>query len=137
MFKQSKQRKIGFLLVLLSLALVLIASAASANDNTPTAVANARAKIHPNLLADIDAALAGNVSPNGPAIAARAATGTGELQFVARIAPGADLSAYASQWFARPFADPLGSTVAAGFASPTALLKMAADPSVLALQRPE
>ncbi|MAT95729.1 MAG: hypothetical protein CL608_01070 [Anaerolineaceae bacterium] len=137
MFKQSKQRKIGFLLVLLSLALVLIASAASANDNSPTAVANARAKIHPNLLADIDAALAGNVSPNGPAIAARAATGTGELQFVARIAPGADLSAYASQWFARPFADPMGTTVAAGFASPTALLKMAADPAVIALQRSE
>lgn len=137
MFKQSKQRKIGFLLVLLSLALVLIASAASASDNTPTAIANTRAKIHPNLLADIDAALAGDVAPNGPALAARAVTDTGELQFVARILPGADLSAYASQWFARPFTDPLGTTVAAGFASPTAILKMAADPAVIALQRSE
>lgn len=65
MFKHTKPRRIGFLLVLLSLAFVVMASAASANESTPTAVANARAKIHPNLLADIDAALAGNTTANG------------------------------------------------------------------------
>ena len=137
MLKQSKSRKIGFLLVLLSLAFVVMASAASASDSRQTAVVNARAKIHPNLLQDIDAALAGNAAANGPAIASRAAANTGELQFVARVAAGADLSNYASQWFVRPFADPLGTTVAAGFASPTAILKMATDPAVITLRRSE
>ncbi|MBK8901821.1 MAG: S8 family serine peptidase [Anaerolineaceae bacterium] len=137
MYHDSKPRRIGFLLVLLGLAFILLASAASASDNTATAVTNARTKIHPHLLQDIDAALAGNIVPNGPALGARAAPSTGELQFVARITAGADLSAYASQYFTRPFADPLGTTVAAGFASPTALLKMAADPAVIFLQRSE
>ncbi|MCB8979724.1 MAG: S8 family serine peptidase [Ardenticatenaceae bacterium] len=137
MFHVTKSRRIGLLLVLLSLILMLLASVASATGNTPTAVANARAKIHPNLLQDIDAALAGNSAPNGPALAARATANGGELQFVARIVAGADLSAYASQYFIRPFADPYGTTVAAGFASPTALLKMASDTAVISLQRSE
>jgi hypothetical protein len=136
MFKYSKSRKISFLLILLSLTLVLIASAASANDSRQTAVPNSRAKIHPNLLQDIDAALAGNLTANGPALAAKSAT-EGQLQFVARITAGTDLTAYTSNWFARPFVDPLGTTVAAGFASPTAILKMAADPAVITLQRSE
>ncbi|VAW43457.1 hypothetical protein MNBD_CHLOROFLEXI01-776, partial [hydrothermal vent metagenome] len=136
MFMHSKSRKTGFLLVLLSLALILLASAASANESRQTAVTNSRTKIHPNLLQDIDAALAGNPTANGPALAAKSAT-DGQLQFVARITAGADLSAYTTTWFARPFVDPLGTTVAAGFASPTAILKMAADPAVITLQRSE
>ena len=137
MFHLLKQRRGGLLLILLCLALVLMVSVASANDSRQTAVSQARAKIHPNLLQDIDTALAGNLVANGQALAARPAPNGGELQFVARITAGADLSAYASQWFARPFVDPLGTTVAAGFASPSAILKMASDPAVIALQRSE
>jgi hypothetical protein len=77
-------------------------------------------KIHADLLSDIQNALPGD-----------------NLQFVARIVPGTDLGNYCTQWFARPFIDPLGSTVAAGFAKPTAMLKMAADPGVIWLQRSE
>ncbi|MDJ0715040.1 MAG: S8 family serine peptidase [Prochloraceae cyanobacterium] len=77
-------------------------------------------KIHSNLLQDI--------------IAAARRT---QLQFVARIKAGTDLDAYTEQWFVRPFIDPLGSTVASGFASASALLKMASDAKVISLQRAE
>jgi len=77
-------------------------------------------KIHVDLLSDIQNALPED-----------------NLQFAARIVPGTDLSKYCTQWFTRPFIDPLGLTVAAGFAKPTALLKMAAEPGVIWLQRSE
>ncbi len=98
-----------------------------------TAADTARARIHPNLLADIQAASAGGPS----AFPVTGAKPIKRLQFVARIKAGTDLSAYADRWFARPFVDPLGSTVASGFARPDQLLKMAALPGVIYLQRAE
>ena len=77
-------------------------------------------KIHTHLLQDINAA-----------------DGETPLQFIARINADADLSAYSDRWFLRPFIDPLGNTVASGFALPSALLKMATDANVLWLQRAE
>lgn len=59
------------------------------------------------------------------------------LEFVARIRPGTDLSAYADAWFARPFVDPLGTTVAVGRATPAGIEKLATLPGVLRLRPPE
>ncbi|MDX1686747.1 MAG: S8 family serine peptidase [Candidatus Promineifilaceae bacterium] len=81
---------------------------------------HARDKIHPNLRREVEQA-----PPDK------------SLHFVARIAAGTDLSPYAGQWFARPFVDPLGNTVAAGFAKPTGIRKMATLDGVLFLQRSE
>ncbi|RMH00310.1 MAG: hypothetical protein D6706_04270 [Chloroflexi bacterium] len=135
MFKNGGKPKI-LLGLLLSVVLVFVVSLASAKELPVTSAADARAKIHPNLLKDIEAALnGGSVSANGPAL--QAAASNGELHFVARIAAGTDLSPYTSKWFARPFVDPMGTTVAVGFASPTAILKMAALPGVIKLQRSE
>ena len=80
----------------------------------------AESKIHRGLLTDIQNALPED-----------------NLQFAARIVPGTDLNKYCTQWFARPFVDPLGLTVAAGFAKPITLLKLAANPGVIWLQRSE
>jgi len=111
-----------------------------------TAADAARAKIHPNLLADIDTALGANAGQSALRIQSAQPTEgiqvepthrTLVLVFVARIKAGTDLSAYTNKWFARPFIDPLGNTVASGFARPDELLKMAALSGVLYLQRPE
>lgn len=80
----------------------------------------AEEKIQPELMSEIRTAEAGK-----------------ELGFMARITAGTDLSAYAETWFARPFVDPLGSTVAVGTARATELVKLAADPGVIKLQKPE
>ena len=89
-------------------------------------------KIHPNLQRDIDQALQGSYGPS-----LRSAITNPSLQFMARVKEGANLDVYADKWFARPFVDPLGNTVAIGTATPTALLKMATSSDVLAIQRPE
>lgn len=94
-----------------------------------------RAKIHSKLWGDISTALAGRASGAGQGAASRGGDPT--LAFMARIVAGTDLSAYAQDWFARPFVDPLGATVAVGRATPAALLKLASMPEVLTLQRPE
>ncbi len=127
------------LYALLVLALVLstypVAFAQGPIRTDPQA---ARAKIHPNLLADIEAALSGK--PVTRVLAGREITPTvGEegLPFVAHIVAGTDLGAYADRWFVRPFVGPLGTTVAIGFAKPNALLKMATLPGVIFMQRPE
>jgi hypothetical protein len=96
------------------------AVASTTDGAVTTASDGAIDKIHPNLLRDIRTAGVGK-----------------SLQFAARITAGTDLSAYSEAWFARPFTDPLGSTVASGVATPNGLLKMAADPGVIKLQRPE
>lgn len=102
------------------LALLAPVAAWGSDPAVTSASGAAEAKIFASLLADIRAAPAGQ-----------------DLQFVARIAAGTDLSPYATQWFARPFVDPLGTTVAVGFAKPAALLKMAASPGVVYLRRAE
>jgi hypothetical protein len=81
---------------------------------------DARSKIHPKLQRAID----------------RAAPGA-ELRFVARIVEGTSLDRYTERWFARPWVDPMGTTVAAGVAKPSALLKLAGLPGVVSLQLPE
>ena len=80
----------------------------------------AREKIHPKLQRAMDAAK--------PATA---------LRFAARIVPGTSLAPYATKWFARPFVDPLGTTVAVGTATPTGLRKLAGVQGVISLQLPE
>jgi hypothetical protein len=94
------------------------------NPGTPVAIKtksdDAKEKIHPHLLEAIEEA-----SP------------TKAIRFVARIVAGTDLSPYTDSWFARPFVDPLGTTVASGHATSTELVKMAADSGVVSLQLPE
>ena len=107
---------------LLSLIIVLLASVTSAEERAFVSAEEAAAKIHPNLMADVTAGLTAgselSVLSRGSDPAA------GQIQFVARIAAGADLSAYTDQWFARPYVDPAGNTVASGFASPNGILKI-------------
>ncbi len=125
--------------VLASMA-ALPASAAPARQASDPIVKTAGdatlAKIHPHLLEEIGAALGTNVS--GPSVPTQSVQSqAAHLQFVARIVAGTDLSEYADRWFARPFVDPLGTTVASGFARPVDLIKMAALPGVISLQRAE
>jgi len=80
----------------------------------------AHSKIHPKLQRVIDRAAAG-----------------ADLRFVARIVEGTSLNRYTKRWFERPWIDPMGTTVAAGIAKPSALLKIAGLPGVLSLQLPE
>jgi hypothetical protein len=106
--------------VVLLLGASLTTQAAQEPAGVPSAIAafeTPQAKIHSDLLQEISTASPGS-----------------ELEFVARIAAGADLSAYTDRWFTRPFVSPLDTTVATGFAQPGALLKMAADPNVILLQ---
>ncbi|MGF1660932.1 MAG: hypothetical protein ACFCVG_00425, partial [Kineosporiaceae bacterium] len=77
-------------------------------------------KIHPDLAEVLETA-----APSKP------------LDFVARITAGTDLDEYADRWFARPFTDPLGSTVAVGVARPASIEKIAELPTVISLQLPE
>lgn len=81
---------------------------------------DAAAKIHPDLAEVLETAAASK-----------------PLDFVARIAAGTDLGEYADRWFARPFTDPLGSTVAIGIARPASNEKIAELPTVVGLQLPE
>ena len=122
---------------LLSLALLLSAMLAfqpaalahyPSAASSPAARPDPRTKIHPNLLNDI-------ASANRAAQTNR--TAPSQIGFVARIKAGTSLSAYTSRWFARPFVDPTGGTVAYGLASPAGILKLAALDGVLYLQRPE
>lgn len=111
--------------VLLLLALVLPAEAEgppplTVAEQVVTASDDARDKIHPDLAEEIAAA--------APAK---------NLGFLARIAAGTDLSAYADEWFARPWADPRGMTVAIGTAQATELEKLATLDGVFFLQLPE
>ena len=80
----------------------------------------ARSKIHPKLQRAIDQAVAG-----------------AEIRFMARITEGTSLAPYATRWFARPWIDPSGGTVAIGTAKPHALLKLAGVAGVRSLQLPE
>ncbi len=124
--------------VLLTVVLVLFVSAASASQGKALSVTDARAKIHPNLLAEVDAALENqnnSIVPFG--ITAQRGFQATQLQFVARMKAGTSLDAYTGQWFARPYTDPLGNTVAAGYASPSSILKMATNPDVISLKRSE
>jgi hypothetical protein len=121
--KRTRFFKLFTILMVLSMLTTIVAAQGAETGvagSVTTASDAATAKIHANLLADIEAATEGQ-----------------QLQFVARIAAGTNLSAYTGRWFARPFIDPLGSTVAVGFAKPSALLKMAADSNVMRLQRSE
>ena len=108
------------LALIVILAMLAPVSALGSDPVVTSASDDAEAKIFANLLADI-----------------RSAPGGQDLQFVARIVAGTDLSPYATRWFARPFVDPLGTTVAVGFAKPAALLKMAASPNLIYLRRAE
>ena len=123
------------LLSLFAIAALLVAGTATAAARTASPAPaqqprrqDPRAKIHPNLLHDIEAAFGG---------ARRRSAGPAAISFMARVKAGTNLSPYASKWFARPYVDPAGNTVAVGVASPAGLLKLAALPSVLRLQRPE
>jgi len=135
------RRRLYILVVMAVIASMVVPPAVAAparqgpGPTVKTAADAARAKIHPNLLADIDAALGANAGQS--ALRIQSAQPTEGIQFVARIKAGTDLSAYTNKWFTRPFIDPLGNTVASGFARPDKLLKMAALSSVLYLQRPE
>ncbi len=80
---------------------------------------SARTKVHPHLLEAI------------------ASAGKADVQFVARIVAGTDLSAYSDRWYARPFVDPLGTTVAVGYANGLEIEKIAASDGVISLQLPE
>ncbi len=77
-------------------------------------------KIHPDLAEALETA-----APTKP------------LDFVARVVVGTDLSEYADRWFTRPFADPMGSTVAVGVARPAGIEKIAELPTVISVQLPE
>lgn len=110
--------------LVLVLALMLPTAVVASADQGPTQVSTAsdaaRAKIQPSLLTEIESAQASQL-----------------LQFIARIRAGTDLSPYTNRYFARPFIDPLGSTVAAGFATSKNILKMAADPGVIVVRGPD
>lgn len=119
--------------LLLAFALILSLQPAALAQQTAASPATApgrdpRAKIHPNLMREIEAQLGAG---------ARLNAGRQSIQFMARIQAGTDLSRYAERWFTRPFRDPTGSTVAIGFARAGNLLKMATLDGVLMLQRPE
>ncbi len=126
MFRLSKMFKFGGTFAVFCLSFLLVGENASgavptASLSDMTFASNvAYEKIHASLMTEIEGS-----APNA------------SIQFVARIEAGANLDAYSSDWFARPFVDPAGATVASGFASPNALLKMAADPDVIALQKSE
>ena len=135
MFRINRKILIG---ILLSVFFVIFVSAASASRGNTLSAADARAKIHPNLLAEVDAALADQNNSFAPfAITAQRGFQASQLQFVARVKAGTSLDAYTGDWFARPYTDPLGNTVAAGYASPSSILKMAANPDVISLKRSE
>ncbi|MFQ6100615.1 MAG: S8 family serine peptidase [Anaerolineae bacterium] len=137
MFKIRRHTVRAFSLVLI-LVLLLSASPVAFTQGVPGTDAKAAwDKIHPNLLAEIEAALGRRPVMMSRGGGIETTSGGQGLQFVARIVPGTDLSPYTDQWFARPFVDPLGTTVAAGFAEPNALLKMATLPGVISLQRSE
>lgn len=98
---------------------------------SPTAAGeDSRAKIHPDLLQDIEQA----TSTGGPSVS-NAMPRT--FDFVARVRDGVDLSDYTGKWFTRPFIDASGMTVAVGTATASSLFKIAALPDVAAIQRPE
>jgi hypothetical protein len=116
-------RKLPLLLLVFLLGVLTFTIASGETvpvERQAAAQAEVNAKIHANLLADM-----------------KAASASTQLQFVARITEGTDLSAFAERWFARPFIDPLGTTVASGYATATGLQKMAAQPGVIKLQRAE
>ena len=93
-------------------------------------------KIHPDLLSDVERAMAGERVPSVLGwTQVEVASNSKDLVFAARIRVGANLNNYSTQWFARPFANPDGTTVASGIASPEGILGMAADPAVISLQR--
>ena len=107
-------RKLPLLLLVFLLGVLTFTIASGETvpvERQAAAQAEVNAKIHANLLADM-----------------KAASASTQLQFVARITEGTDLSAFAERWFARPFIDPLGTTVASGYATATGLQKMAAQP---------
>ncbi len=116
------------LFLILAVALISVSPSigqgALANQAPKTAVTTASStfetKIASSLLKEIQASAPGK-----------------DLYFVAHIKAGADLGNYTGRWFARPYIDPIGSTVAVGIAKPMQLVKMAADPNVFLLQGDE
>lgn len=117
--------KLFGLLLILSLGLALQPAAMAQRPSVDDLARlrerlNPTTKIHPNLLTEV-----------------KTAEGGKDLQFVARIKVGTDLSAYTDTWVARPFIDPLGNTVAVGTAKPTEILKLASLDGVITLRRPE
>src|ERR1700741_3147348 len=119
-------RMVGLLAICALVMPAIPATAApprSADRPRPEVRSNADAahsKIHPKLQPGMDRAAAG-----------------ADLRFVARITKGTSLSRYTKRWFARPWIDPMGTTVAVGIAKPAALLKIAGLSGVLSLQLPE
>jgi len=114
-------KKCTVTLALVAILVMITPLSAQGGDPVVTTASDAAVdKIYDGLLADI-----------------RSAAPHADLKFVARIVAGTDLCPYTNRWFARPFVDPLGSTVASGVAKPGALLKMATNPGVLFLRRAE
>ena len=114
----------------LAVAMLVFSQITHAEDNA------AYKKIHRDLMKDVERAIAGERVPSVLGwTQIEVAPASKDLLFTARIRVGADLSSYATQWFARPFVNPDGTTVASGFASPEGILEMAHDPTVISLQR--
>lgn len=132
-------RFVALLLIVITAFTGVAAANPPADPSLPPAPAStdARTKIHPKLLADIDARLQQTGAPQAPNAPGAPAVAAQPIPFIARIKAGTDLSPFTSAWFARPYVDPLGATVAFGYAGPVALLKMATLAEVITLQRPE
>lgn len=131
--KKSITRRLLSLTLLLGALLAFQPAALAQRPDAPTRQAPARridprTKIHANLLADMASSQRAGLQ--------RAGTQR-ELSFVARIAAGTDLGHYTTSWFARPFVDPTGGTVAYGTATAGNILKLAALDGVRFIQRPE
>ena len=99
-------------------------------------VDSAQKKIDPDLLSDVQRAMAGEQVQSALGwTQIQVASTSKDLIFVARIRAGANLGQYSNRWFARPFNNPDGTTVASGIATPEGIMAMAADPAVISLQR--
>ncbi|NJN15594.1 MAG: hypothetical protein HC822_04520 [Oscillochloris sp.] len=112
-------RKLSALVIMLALVIGLQPLAFAEEQAQAVASSDPSAKIRSGLLSDMRG------------------SGAKSLAFMARVQPGTDLSPYAQQWFARPFVDPMGLTVAIGTATPAGIMKMATLPEVVMVQRPE
>ena len=118
---------------------VALTAAALLVSVLPTAVAEAakpaRERPQPQAHSDSDAATA-KIHPKLRRAMAQAKPAT-QLQFVARIVAGTSLDPYATRWFARPWVDPTGMTVAVGTAKKAGLAKIAGLAGVASVQLPE
>ena len=104
----------------------------------PTAVAEAAkpASTHPQQARSASDQATAKIHPKLRRAMAQAKPAS-QLQFVARIVAGTSLDPYATRWFARPWVDPTGMTVAVGTARKAGLAKIAGLPGVASVQLPE